>query len=226
MLRAQPRPQLLVRHGLGAVDEHGGEPPVRVIEGKLNGDAIGLPAVLPGEVVEERVHMVALGEHASRGVQGVHLPQRPTVPHVVVPVEHPVDRDVRAACRLAGDGGGVGVAQRLELRRGHESAPRGMVRAHHAARVEVVPLVPAVVGHLVAAMGLNQVSSMEPSLTGSASAPISMGRRFLGSASSGMAWEPNSCPEGSDGSRRDDGSRRADGSTRRLCRDAQPRCHG
>ena len=57
---------------------------------------------------------------------------------------------------LAGDGRRVGVAQRLEVGRGDEAAPGEVVGAHHAAGVEVVPLVPAVVGHLVAPVGLDE----------------------------------------------------------------------
>ncbi len=51
---------------------------------------------------------------------------------------------------------GVRVTQGLQVGGGDEAPPGEVVGADHAARVEVVPLVPAVVGHLMAAMGLHE----------------------------------------------------------------------
>ena len=139
-----------------AVDEDGDEATVGVVEGELHRHAVGVAPVLPLVVVEQRVHVVALLEHPAGGMQRVDLAQGPAVPHVEVAVEHPVGGDVGAPGRLARDGRWVRVAQRLEVRRGDEAAPGEVVGTDHAARVEVVPLVPAVVRHLVAPVRLHQ----------------------------------------------------------------------
>ena len=138
------------------VDEDRDEAAVRVVESELDGDTVGIAPVLPLKVVEKGVDVVALFEHAAGCVQRLDLTQGPLVPGVEVAVEHPVCGDVGAPCRLAGDGGRIGITQRLEVGRGDEATSREVVGADHAAGVEVVPLVPAVVGHLVAAVGLHQ----------------------------------------------------------------------
>ena len=59
MLGAQPRPQLLVGEGIVAVDEDRDEAAVRVVESELDGDTVGIAPVLPLEVVEKGVDVVA-----------------------------------------------------------------------------------------------------------------------------------------------------------------------
>ena len=149
---------------LGAVGEHGHEPGRGMVEGELGGQAVGLAGPLPGVAVQQGVDVVALVEHAPRLVQCLHLVDGPAVPRVVVAVEHPVHRQEAAPVGLAGDARGVGVAERLQLGGGDEALARELVGADHAARVEVVPLVPAVVRHLVAAPGLDQGDEHRPQL--------------------------------------------------------------
>src|SRR5581483_3113549 len=85
---------------------------------------------------------------------------RPAVPLVVVAVKHVVEAEVAAHLRVGhqgvGPGGGVRQPQRLQGGGGDEPGPGEVVGPDLASGVEVVPLVPAVVGHLVAAVGLDQ----------------------------------------------------------------------
>ncbi len=66
MLVAQPGPEVLVGHAVGGVDELGHQAAVGVVERQLHRDTVGIAPVLPRVVVEQRVHVVALLEHAAR----------------------------------------------------------------------------------------------------------------------------------------------------------------
>ena len=124
---------------------------VAVIERELDRDRIRI-AVRGAEVVEEDgVDVPPLGEAATVGVERVHLwsgPRREVV--FVVTLLDEVDRDVRAGVGRARDRLVVsGPASVLELACRDPAAAGEEPGADHAARVEVVALVPAVVSELV-----------------------------------------------------------------------------
>ena len=137
------------------VDGHqAGEP---VVEGELGGHAVLVAGARPLEAVEARVDVVTVLEHSAGGVEHVHLVHGPAVPLVVVAVEHVVDAEVAPHLRVGHEGGPADrVAPGLQRGRGHEPGAGEVVGTDLAAGVEVVPLVPPVVGHLVAAVGLDQ----------------------------------------------------------------------
>ena len=93
MLGSQPLPQGLVRHVLRPIDEDRHEAPVRVVEGQFDRHAVGITAELPGVVVQERVHVITLLEHPSRGVECIHLSQGPSVPSEEGVVSSPSSRE-------------------------------------------------------------------------------------------------------------------------------------
>jgi ribosomal protein S18 acetylase RimI-like enzyme len=102
------------------------------------------------------VHVVAFGEHATGLVQRLHLIDGPAVPDVVISVEHPIQGQVTSSLGAASDRRWIGMAQSLQIGGGHEALSGELVGTDHAAGVEVITLVPAVVGHLIAPVGLHQ----------------------------------------------------------------------
>jgi len=106
--------------------------------------------------VQQRVDVVPLGEHAPVGVEPLHLAEGPVHVVVVAPVEDPVDRQVRAEVEVAEQLGIGAEAEVLQRTGGDEAAAGEQPRSHHAAGVEVVALVPAVVGHLVSGVRLHE----------------------------------------------------------------------
>ena len=151
-------------HVAGDDDEAG----VVAVERELDRGAHLGGAGRPLELVEQGVDVLAVGEHATVAVQVVHLDHRPVVPVVVVALEHPVDRQVRPGDVVRAHGHvGVGrVAQVLHAPGGDEAVTGELPRGDHAARVEVVVLVPAVVLHLVAPLGLHHREQQGAQLDG------------------------------------------------------------
>ena len=112
--------------------------------------------------VQQRVDVVALGEHPAVLVQPVDLAQRPVEVVVVTAVEDPVDREVRAEVAAAEHIGLGPEAQVLQSPGRDPTAAGEQPRADHAAGVEVVALVPPVVRDLVTAVRFDHREQHRP----------------------------------------------------------------
>ena len=114
-------------------------------------------------------------------VQPVDLAQRPVEVVVVTAVEDPVDREVRAEVAAAEHIGLGPEAQVLQSPGRDPTAAGEQPRAHHAAGVEVVALVPPVVLDLVAAVRFDHREQHRPeanfAAAGRASVTSSMPKR-------------------------------------------------
>jgi hypothetical protein len=127
-----------------------------VVERELRRDAVVARRRAAFEPVEQRVDVVALREHAVVGVQPLHLAQAPVEVVVVAAVEHPVHREVRTDAVRSEQVRSCSGAEILQGARRHPAPAREQPRPDHAAGVEVVALVPAVVGDLVSLVGLHE----------------------------------------------------------------------
>ena len=107
--------------------------------------------------VQDRVGVATLLESPACRVQPHHLVGPPSEVVVVVSVFHPVDSHIGTPVdRIADRVSPSREPQVLEFPGRHPAAPGKTPRTGHAAAVEVVSLVPPVVGHLVARLGVDQ----------------------------------------------------------------------
>jgi hypothetical protein len=107
---------------------------------------------VPLHVIEQRVHVVALGIHAALLMQPVHVVDVPAVGLLIGADQPPVHSQVRATKWVAGHVVGSGGAEVLQTTGGYETIAGEHVRADETAGIEVVMLVPAVVRDLMSRM--------------------------------------------------------------------------
>ena len=128
---------------------------IAVIKSEFNGATLGVALFAPAHVVKKRVYVVALGEHATLLMQHVDVVDVPAVAFFGRAFLPPIDRKIGARLWVRGHVVGGFRAQLFQATRGNEAITREHVRAHEAARIEVVMLVPAVVCDFVAFMRLD-----------------------------------------------------------------------
>jgi len=135
-------------------DRH--EPLERVVERQGRRDAVVLATVGPPVDVHQGVDVVAALVHAVVLVQPLHLLGPPGDGGSVLALLDPVRGQVRTGVDVGQEPGVGGEAEVLEVPGGDPATPGEPPLADHAPGVEVVPLVPAVVGHLLAPVGLDE----------------------------------------------------------------------
>ena len=138
-----------------------------MVEGQLDRNGIGVPIGGRDVVEEHGVDVLALGEPTAVLVEPVHLLAGPLPVLRVLPSVDPVDGDVGARIDGIRDfSAAIRDSQVLE-RPGRDPATSGEEpRTDHTARIEVVALVPPVVGDLVAPLGIDEGEQHAPDLDG------------------------------------------------------------
>jgi hypothetical protein len=138
-------------------DDHCGQPAEAVVQRQLGGHALGVAVLGALVAVEQRVDVVAVGEHPLVAVQPVDLAAGPVGVLLGPAGQHPVERQVRPGPVVAEERTGIAAdAPVLQVMGRDPALAREEPGADHAPRVEVVALVPAVVGDLVALVRLDQ----------------------------------------------------------------------
>jgi hypothetical protein len=148
--------QILARGSRAGVEEQGDQTLIRVVEREIDRNRVLVAVFHTGTGEQHRVHVGPLGEPPALLVQRLHLLAGPVEVVTVMPLEHPVRRQIGAGIDGNRDLAVSGDAKVLQLARGHPPPPGEEPRPDHAPRVEMVPLVPAVVGHFVAPVRLHQ----------------------------------------------------------------------
>ena len=151
-----PLAQVVGADALGSLDHRHEEPGERVVEGELRRDTPPTGVGAPLVPVEQRVDVVAVLEHATVAVEPLHLVERPVEVLVVLTVDDPVDRQVRAPALASEEVGLPTEPQILQVAGGNPPSAGEQPRTDHAPGVEMVALVPPVVGHLVSRMGFDE----------------------------------------------------------------------
>ncbi len=160
-----PGRELLLRDPVRAIRGDHRDPRVAMIERELDRDRIRV-AIGRRQIVEEHgVHVGALGEATAVRIEPMHLLTGPLPVLFVLPGMDPIDRHIGARVDGIRDlAPTVGESQILQLPRRDPATAGEEPGPHHASGVEMVALVPAVVGDLVSRIRVDQGEQHAPDL--------------------------------------------------------------